>query len=230
MPPFLNLDNLEALVQLALAVILSAVLGLEREHRGRAAGLRTLILVCLGATVVMIVAQRISAMPGDRPDVIRVDPGRIPAGIVTGIGFLGGGVILKLDTVIRGVTTAATIWFVAALGIVIGHGDYALAVGSTLVALFVLTLLKYPERLIESRVYRNVELTVAGRETADALARAQELFERREAKIIDIRAAYDSTADQTRLTFVVRTTQQVQGPSVVHALSEIEGVSKAIWR
>ena len=230
MPAFLNLDNLESLVQLALAVVLSAVLGLEREHRGRAAGLRTLILVCLGTTVVMIIAERINAMPGTRADVIRVDPGRIPAGIVTGIGFLGGGVILKLDTAIRGVTTAATIWFVAALGIVIGHRDYALAIGSTLIALFVLVLLKYPERLMESRVYRTVELTIAGRETNEALDKARELLARLAAKVVDEHAAYDSEIGQTKLSFVVQTTQQVHGSSVVHDLGAIEGVSKVTWR
>ena len=111
------------MLQIFAAVVLGGAIGFEREVAGREAGLRTMILVCLGSTLVMVVSERLSAEGGSV--LFRVDPTRIGAGIVTGIGFVGGGVILKQRNLIRGVTTAAAIWFVAGLGIAIGVGSTA---------------------------------------------------------------------------------------------------------
>ena len=101
---------------LLLAILLGGAIGLERESRGRPAGLRTHILVCLGATIIMIASTRMGELtqalsPASR---IQVDPGRIAAGIVTGIGFLGAGAIIRIGDLVRGLTTAGCIWFVAA--------------------------------------------------------------------------------------------------------------------
>lgn len=97
----------EMLLQLLMALILGGAVGMERELRGRSAGLRTLSLVCLGSTLVMMVSAHLSFESAS--GVLRADPGRIAAGVITGIGFLGGGVILQLGDIIRGVTTAASI-------------------------------------------------------------------------------------------------------------------------
>jgi putative Mg2+ transporter-C (MgtC) family protein len=220
--------DLEALFRIALAVGLSAVLGFEREHRGRAAGLRTMILVCLGTTLAMLVSERISVQYGaDDPDV-RVDPGRVASGIITGIGFLGGGVILKLGSLIRGVTTAATIWFVAALGIAVGHGDYLLAIGATLVALMVLVLLQYPERRISGNVYRKIVVLTdaASGGVVDELRRA---IEEEGGRIVDLDAARDKALGHMELRFQIRTTQRLQAPSVVRRLAELDGVLRVSW-
>ncbi len=124
--------ELDVLGRLLLAALLGAILGAEREMRQRAAGFRTNTLIALGSAAFTIVSIQLAAQDGG-------DPTRIPSQIVTGIGFLGGGAILRGQGDIRGLTTAATVWVNAAIGMAAGAGFYALAITSTLVTLFVLT-------------------------------------------------------------------------------------------
>lgn len=128
---------LESTFKLGLAVILAGALGLERERKGRAAGLRTHILVCLGATLAMIVSELIAREAGAADPLWRLDAGRIAAGIITGVGFLGAGTIINTGNTQLGLTTAATIWFSATLGIAIGSGYYLLSTIATIIALIV---------------------------------------------------------------------------------------------
>ena len=124
----------DALGRLLLAAVLGAVLGAERELRQRAAGFRTNTLIAVGSAAFTLVSIHMAEMDGG-------DPTRIPSQIVTGIGFLGGGAILRGGTGdIRGLTTAATVWVNAAIGMACGAGFYSLAITSTLVTLFVLTV------------------------------------------------------------------------------------------
>jgi putative Mg2+ transporter-C (MgtC) family protein len=125
------------------ALLLGGMVGWQREHMGKAAGLRTHMLVSLGAAVAMLVGQL-----GDMP---LADQSRIIQGILTGIGFIGGGAILKLSeqAEIKGLTTAASIWLTAAVGIAAGAGRLGLAVFSTLMALLVLSVLgRWERRLV----------------------------------------------------------------------------------
>jgi len=120
--------------RLLLAAALGAIIGAERELRQRAAGFRTNTLIAVGSAAFTLVSIHMSAVDGG-------DPTRIPSQIVTGIGFLGGGAILRAGTGdIRGLTTAATVWVNAAIGMACGAGFYSLAITSTLVTLFVLTV------------------------------------------------------------------------------------------
>ena len=126
--------ELETLGRLLLAAVLGSVLGAERELRQRAAGFRTNTLFAVGSAAFTLVSIHMAEVDGG-------DPTRIPSQIVTGIGFLGGGAILRGGTGdIRGLTTAATVWVNAAIGMAAGAGFYALAITSTLVTLFVLTV------------------------------------------------------------------------------------------
>ena len=130
----------EVLLRLLVAAVLGGLIGLEREFHGRPAGLRTHILVCLGAAVIMDSSQLFQeafALKGAE-SVFRIDPGRIAAGVVTGIGFLGAGAIVRSHDFVRGLTTAACIWFVAAIGIVAGCGLYVPAIIATVLGLVVL--------------------------------------------------------------------------------------------
>jgi putative Mg2+ transporter-C (MgtC) family protein len=124
-------------LRLVVAVLLGGAIGYEREVGGKPAGLRTHALVCLGATLFMLVSVRSpDFFPGSGP----VDPGRIAAQVVTGVGFLGAGTILRAGGSVRGLTTAASIWAVAAIGLAVGVGYYITAVFSTGLALVVLHL------------------------------------------------------------------------------------------
>lgn len=142
-----TISHMDTLLRLILSIVLGGIIGLERELHRREAGLRTHILVCMGSTVLIIAAQKIYA--GHSGAGTPGDPGRIAAGIITGIGFLGGGAILRAHETIRGLTTAASIWLVAGLGIVIGQGLYVLAVETTMLAVFVLLILRLVERSLK---------------------------------------------------------------------------------
>ncbi|MFL5941603.1 MAG: MgtC/SapB family protein, partial [Gaiellaceae bacterium] len=135
--PTLNWD--ESLLRLALAATLGGLIGVERELREREAGLRTHLLVALGSALFTIVgAYGFHSFLESGQAVVRADPTRIAAQIVTGIGFLGAGAIIRQGLSIRGLTTAATLWVVAAIGLASGAGYYSAAVITTGVALVAL--------------------------------------------------------------------------------------------
>src|SRR3954466_6020029 len=126
--------RLHLLVKLGLAVLLGGIIGFERELAGKPAGLRTNILICIGAALLMDVSIRVGVVDGHRVG----DPGRIAAQIVSGIGFLGAGTILQGQGVVTGLTSAATIWVVAAIGMTVGAGFYIEGIGAGLLVTFVL--------------------------------------------------------------------------------------------
>lgn len=130
--------------RLLLSAVLGAVVGIEREVHGRAAGLRTHILVCLGSALFMITSVLISTQYGHLGGV---DPSRIASGVVTGIGFLGAGAIIRFGTSIKGLTTAASIWAVAAVGLAVGAGLYIAAGVTAFLVLVVLFLSRLEEKM-----------------------------------------------------------------------------------
>jgi putative Mg2+ transporter-C (MgtC) family protein len=139
------------LLRLLLALVLGAAIGFERERGERAAGMRTHALVCLGAALIMLVSiYGFSDLPSD-PNM-RLDPSRIAAQVVAGIGFLGAGVILLREEVVKGLTTAAALWFVAGIGLACGAGLGVLALSATAMALVILVLLRPVERFFFPRV------------------------------------------------------------------------------
>jgi putative Mg2+ transporter-C (MgtC) family protein len=135
-------SDLELIQRLVLAAALGAVLGLERELRQKSAGLRTNILIAMGSALFTLVSIEIAEAHGS-------DPGRIAAQIVTGIGFLGAGAIIRTGGSVQGLTTAATVWVNAAVGVAAGAGEYHLALMATGVTVIVLLVLVPIERAIE---------------------------------------------------------------------------------
>jgi putative Mg2+ transporter-C (MgtC) family protein len=138
----------EMALRLFLSFLVGAAIGMEREYRSKAAGLRTMIVICLGSTIFTEISIRIGAG----------SPDRIASNIVTGVGFLGAGVIFKDGLSINGITTATTIWIAAALGMAVGAGEYGIAIAGSLIALVVLTLFEkvklFISRRHQSRSYR----------------------------------------------------------------------------
>ena len=129
-------------------MILGALIGAEREYRGKSAGFRTMIMISLGSCLFTIISILIGGTS---------TPDRIASNIVTGIGFLGAGVIFKNENIINGITTSATIWTVAAVGMAVGGGYYFVSIGASIIILIILAVLPYLERLIDklnqSKIY-----------------------------------------------------------------------------
>lgn len=133
----------QALLRLALAAALGGAIGLEREYRRKSAGLRTNMLISLGSALFSILSIELGAAAGS--------PDRIAAQVVTGIGFLGAGAILRSGENVHGLTTAATIWVNAAIGMAAGLGSYTVATVGAAITLVVLALLPAMERFVEKR-------------------------------------------------------------------------------
>lgn len=164
------LSNVELVLRLILAAVLGSVIGFERERQSWAAGLRTHMLVCVSAALVMIVSQFGFADVLGRPNVV-LDPSRIAAQVVSGIGFLGAGAILLRGEVIRGLTTAASVWSVAAVGLAAGAGLNTAAIAATIIILAILAGMKPIERrYISVRQRRRVSVRAdRGALTLDSL-------------------------------------------------------------
>lgn len=162
----------DLLIRLATAAALGGAIGVERHRADKAAGLRTHMLVCLGSALFMIV----SAHGFDqvlRPSLVQLDPSRVAAQVVSGIGFLGAGAILRRNEAVLGLTTAANIWAVAAVGLAAGGGMFTAAVAATAIILVVLTLMKWVEdRIAVGHGLRVVSLLAETPEAADRVLRS----------------------------------------------------------
>ncbi len=150
------MTELDIFLRSAAAIVAGALVGLERSYRGRAAGLRTYALVSLGAALLVAAAE----FAGGWAAFGAGDPTRVVQGIVTGIGFLGAGVIIREGFSVRGLTTAASIWVIAAIGVVFGSGLYAVGAGATAVTWAALELLRQLENRIpvHSLVHCDIEI------------------------------------------------------------------------
>jgi putative Mg2+ transporter-C (MgtC) family protein len=137
-PLVTNDFDIEVFTRLLVAAALGGIIGLERELTGKEAGLRTMILICVGSALFTEMSQVLGAGSG-------ADSTRIASNIVTGIGFLGAGTILHQGATVKGLTTAATIWVAAAVGMAAGAGDYVRATGTTILVLLILVPLRWWE-------------------------------------------------------------------------------------
>src|SRR3954471_1081429 len=140
-------------IRLVLAALLGGMIGLERQWRDKPAGLRTNILICVGSTLFMSISTKVAALLGG-------DPTRIAAQIISGIGFLGAGAVLHSHGFVLGLTTAATIWVVAGVGMALGSGMYAVAVFATAMSLVTLYFLSFIEDKIQGRKSYSYALVV----------------------------------------------------------------------
>ncbi|MFH1052031.1 MAG: MgtC/SapB family protein [bacterium] len=155
----------EDIIKLLLSVALGGIVGLERQYREKAAGFRTIIIICLGTTVFSILSSKFGWG----------DPSRIAAGIVTGIGFLGAGVIIHNKGQVSGLTTAATVWYAAALGMGIGLGEYYFSIASVVLVLLILSFFPYLEKII-SKLNEISSYTIIMVHNKKKIAELKELF------------------------------------------------------
>ena len=216
----LSFLRLDLLFRLLLAAVLGGAIGLEREVRGKAAGFRTNLLICVGATLLMELSIGVSALVD--PAQTNADPARIAAQIVSGIGFLGAGTIIQSRGSVVGLTTAATLWVVAAIGMAVGARAYVEAVGTTiLVFIALIALSRVEESIIRRRFERRVVVVM---DMSPGLLGA-------------VREAFLEAGFIVKLTDVEREAQHVvasydisgsraQWPGVVDRLIQMEGIHK----
>ncbi|HEX7056702.1 MAG TPA: MgtC/SapB family protein [Bacilli bacterium] len=199
------------ILRLGVSAILGGLIGFEREWNNHAAGFRTHILVCLGATLIMLLSiYGFSAFVAEAN--VRIDPARLAAQVISGIGFLGAGAILRNGSVISGLTTAASIWVVAAIGLCVGAGFLSAAVICTLMVLFNLLLLnKWEKRILGRR--RNLEIRIEAFDRAGVIGKIAAAFHENGIQILNMKVEstvgiLDATSRTPTVRFSARTKAQ----------------------
>jgi putative Mg2+ transporter-C (MgtC) family protein len=218
----------EALLRLVLAAVLGGAIGIERELREREAGLRTHLLVSVGSALFTIVsAYGFHEFLTSGQSVVRADPTRIAAQIVTGIGFLGAGAIIRQGVSIRGLTTAATLWVVAAVGLAAGAGYYSGAVITTVLVLVAL----WPLRIVAYRLLRRFQ-PESGRllvqlPAAESPGAVVDAVERSGARVDAIHVSREG--DRRLVELDLALPHGMPGPTFVAQIAEVEQVSGVRW-
>jgi len=167
----------EIIFRLILGALIGGIIGLEREVHGRSAGLRTQLIVCVAAVLIMIISENYHLYLKDPHPALRIDPARIASGAVIGVGFIGAGVIIKSGFTIRGLTTAASIWVVSAIGLAIGSGLYIEGICTFIITITALIVLRRVERHLRTPHFKVVTVVTdtermdADREIASVLSR-----------------------------------------------------------
>lgn len=163
----------EIALRLALTIFAGGLLGLNRAERGSTAGLRTTLLVCLAASIAMIQANLLLDTAGWKQDsFVRVDVMRLPLGILTGMGFIGGGAILRDRGKISGVTTAATLWFATVLGLCFGGGQHTLGIAAFALGIVILSVMKRLEARLPKERRGKLAVKIVGEQPTDEEIRA----------------------------------------------------------
>lgn len=186
-----SLTNLELAVRILFSVLIGCLVGVEREHKNRPAGLRTHVLVCLGACMIAVIECLFSAsLNGDSDSHITYNFGRLCAQVISGIGFLGAGTIFTSQKKIAGLTTAASLWNTACLGLASGYGYYWVALSGCLLVLLTLMVL---QKVIRVNANKRVEVHFIHRnETIEFI---REVFEKNNVKVLDLDFHVESTGD-----------------------------------
>ncbi|MDD5645147.1 MAG: MgtC/SapB family protein [bacterium] len=205
-------------LRLTLAVIAGGLIGQNRERHFKPAGLRTHIIICTGATLLMILSIYLPSKTGG-------DPGRIAAQVVTGIGFLGAGAIFRLGFNVRGLTSAASIWTTAAIGLTIGAGMYAASVFAATIILLTLNVLN----IIELKFFRyrtSKILSVTADKYSGAVSKIIDCLEKKDVELKDISIEEDIETGKIELKSVVYILKREGTRKFFEGLRDIEGIKK----
>lgn len=220
------LNEWTIIFRLVLASILSGMIGFEREFHGRAAGFRTHILLCIGSTLVMLTSMHIFDIYYTRA---AVDPARIAAGVVTGIGFLGAGAIIHSKSSIKGLTTAASLWVVAAIGLGVGSGLYLGSIITTILTLVALMIFSRIEHsMIRKDWYRTI--VIEAKDGADRLKAIRETLAEYRNEITDFEADRAKDAANMVLKLGLKLYEPRLADNILEDIGRLEGVKSVKWQ
>lgn len=219
----LGKDDIEMLLRIFAAVVAGALIGYERSYHGRPAGFRTHTLVCAASSLLMLVTVYEAHWVRVASETVRLDPTRMAQGIMTGIGFLGAGVIIKEGLSVRGLTTAASIWMTAAIGILAGVGFYFPLAVSVVTTIGVLSVFRIIESRMPSQVYYHFEVRFprSGGMTKEAL---RELVVRHGFSIANFSYRLDGEGRVRRHSMVIRSRDRSSAERLNDTLENTQSV------
>ncbi len=213
--------TVEVILRLLLSVGLGGVIGYERENTNRPAGFRTHILVCAGAALVMVTSEYIFKKYSG---LTNIDPTRLGAQVVSGIGFLGAGTIIRDGFNVRGLTTAASLWAVSCVGIAVGAGFYSGAVAATIFIFLTLITLKKAERLFSKRNRYRIFIVESGN-TPGQIGAVTTLMEQYEIDIKNMQL-FKGKESELRIKLLVKMPGSTVDLQILSDLQALEGVKK----
>lgn len=221
----------EAALRLGLSVLAGALVGLDRGEHGRPAGLRTTILVCLAAAASMVQVSLLMDTAGKATDsFVVLDLMRLPLGILSGMGFIGGGAILRRGNIVTGVTTAATLWFVTVMGLCLGGGQIALGLSLLAIGMVVLTILRWAEDRLPRDRRATLLVAIGPGGPTERQVRAELVAHGY--RIVTMAVSCLATGRQTVRCLVQWKEQplDVDTPEVVQLIAAQPGVERVDWR
>jgi putative Mg2+ transporter-C (MgtC) family protein len=223
----------EYIFRILASLLAGSIIGVERESHGRAAGLRTTILVCLAACMAMLISESVFiSVTGDNTVASRPDPMRLSAGVLSGMGFLGAGAIIRNGIRVNGLTTAATLWFVTMLGLAFGGGLYLIGALGLLSALIILIILPRWENRVKNDWYATVTVFAGiGGASDEVLQRAMEIECVKIKRVeMDYNIAKGKKVLRCELKFKREDGQSSNlSEKIVRSLMECDGVTRVAW-
>jgi putative Mg2+ transporter-C (MgtC) family protein len=223
----MNLDlDMVILVKLVLAATLGGLIGLEREIHGRPAGFRTHLMVALGSCLFVLTSVHFYRLYGNFTGAgpLGVDPSRVAAQVVTGIGFLGAGAIIREKTSIRGLTTAACLWVAAALGMAVGAGMYATATAVTLLGLISLLLLKKVEERLKRDTYAMI--TVWSEDLEGQMAIIESVMAENSINVVAVRIDKNRRDNEACFEFDIKLGSRTLALGMIERIAGLNGVNR----
>ncbi|MCX5668429.1 MAG: MgtC/SapB family protein [Candidatus Omnitrophica bacterium] len=211
--------------RLVLSAILSGIVGFEREFHGRAAGFRTHILLCVGSTLIMLTSIHIFDVYSSR---VPIDPARLAAGVVTGIGFMGAGTIMRYKASVRGLTTATSLWVVSGVGLAVGSGLYFGAIVTTLIAVIALMFFSKLEHvMIRKNWYKTI--VIETKDGLEQLKKIREALSEYGSEINDLEADRSKDGTHMILKFGLKLTTNLHNAQLIETIARLEGVKSVKW-
>jgi putative Mg2+ transporter-C (MgtC) family protein len=209
-----------ASLRLIVAFVAGMLIGIEREAHSQPAGMRTHILITIGSTLAMLLSIYI---PQLYPDFQNGDPGRIAAQVVSGIGFLGAGAILRFGVNVRGLTTAASVWAMAIIGLAIGAGMYAISFIALVIILFSLSVMDtFEKHLFRNRLFKRIEITLK-KKTTD-IRMLERILRKNKIKIQSVDLTRHTNDSTDRIVFYVFILENADISVISESLERTDGI------
>ena len=212
------MSNSIIILRISLAILLGTIIGVEREIKNRPAGMRTHILVCLGACIISLIESSfVSSLSASTESSVAYNFGRLSAQVISGIGFLGAGTILFTDRKITGLTTAASLWNTACLGIAIGYGYYLIAIVGSIFVILVLIMM---QRIIHVRISKKLEIKFVHR--VETIEYINKYFDENMIQVVDQDFNVNNTDGQNIYTnvYTLHLPSSITYTDIVNHLSE----------
>jgi putative Mg2+ transporter-C (MgtC) family protein len=231
-----TLSWLQIALRILLALLASFLIGFDRDEHGKTSGIRTTMLVCLAATLAMLQANLLMNSTGKASDsFVVLDLMRLPLGILSGIGFIGAGAILRKDGLVHGLTTAATLWFVTVLGLLFGGGQLILGIASAVIAFLILWGLKHIEKNLPTHRTATLILELSGNGASPTLAESdlRSLLHSAGYSISNWASQYTGTALHSitcDLRWQSKGATEPSTPAIIHELASSAAIAKLTWK